>query len=67
MMYNEYCSLGALLDDKTDSVIKAAFTHGVNMVNDDRSILARSRLIPDVENKAPSKDSFGTSKKRKST
>ncbi|XP_059083828.1 glutamate receptor ionotropic, kainate 2-like isoform X2 [Tigriopus californicus] len=54
--------LGALFDGTEVTPLEAAFIHGINMVNDDRSILIRSRLTSAID-KVPQSDSFKASKK----
>lgn len=54
---------GALFDGTRDAAVEAAFLHGVNMVNDDRSVLIRSRVNAVVDNNVPYKNSFMASKK----
>ena len=52
---------GALIDEGDDA-LEAAFRQAVDMVNADRTILVRTRLIGVVE-KIPKGDSFKASKK----
>ena len=56
-----YCA-GALFDGEVDSPLEASFKHTINMVNDDRSVLIRSRLNG-VISSTPQADSFKISKK----
>ena len=62
----ENIRIGALFDGQEDSPVEAAFKHAVNMVNDDRSVLIRSRLNG-VISQVPQADSFKASKERKCT
>ena len=55
---------GALFDKTRDAAVETAFSHSVNMINDDRSVLIRSRVTPIVDDNAPYTDSFQASRKR---
>ena len=52
---------GGIFDEGEDAQ-EAAFQHAVDLVNADRSLLVRTRLIAHIE-KIPSGDSFKASKK----
>ena len=56
-----------MFDGVNDQAEEAAFVHGVNLVNDDRSVLIRSRLIAVVNNNVPRTNSFKASRKCKTT
>jgi ionotropic glutamate receptor len=57
--------IGALFDEGDDAM-EAAFRHGIDMINADRSVLVRTRLIAHIEKIAPG-DSFTASKQGKVT
>ena len=55
--------LGAVFQEGDSSApLQQAFKHGIDMVNDDRTILGNSRLIPRIEVITAS-NSFKASKK----
>lgn len=56
---------GALFDGEQDAALNAAFLHAINMVNDDRSVLIRSRLTGVVDDTVKHTNSFMASKKCK--
>ena len=59
-MYHE-CHLGAIFDEG-ESAMETAFQFAVDLINADRSVLVRTRMISHIE-KIPFGDSFKASKK----
>ena len=54
---------GALFDGEDVTPLEAAFQHGINMVNDDRAVLMRSRVFGTIDKIPQARDSFKASKK----
>ena len=53
---------GAIVEEGEDA-IEAAFTYALESINADRSLLVRTRLISDPDEKIPAGDSFKASKR----